>query len=212
MNHYEHTQRSIDKLIPYATNARTHSKEQVASLAASIIEFGFTSPVLIDEDGGIIAGHGRTMAAKKAGMTEVPCIILAGLSEKQKKAYVLADNKLAMNAGWDEDVLKAEIESLMEDDFNVDVLGFDKKELNSMLDEPDEPEPEMEFTEEIGENNDYVVLVFRTELEWVEAQEHFGVKHESGKGRDGRSWGGGIGRVVDGGKYLRKIKNEDSNS
>jgi ParB-like chromosome segregation protein Spo0J len=112
-------------LIPYINNSRTHSDEQVAQVAASIKEFGFTNPILIDEQGGIIAGHGRTMAAKKLGLDRVPCIVLSGLTEAQKKAYVIADNQLALNSGWDLDALRLEIETLQELDFDIDLLGFD---------------------------------------------------------------------------------------
>ena len=120
-------------LIPYANNSRTHSDEQVSQVAASIKEFGFTNPILIDEKGGIIAGHGRLMAAKKLGLAKVPTITLAGLSEAQKKAYVIADNKLALNAGWDTTALTAELERLQELDFNLDLTGFDADELAQLL-------------------------------------------------------------------------------
>lgn len=127
----------IDKLIPYAKNSRTHSDAQVAQIAASIKEFGFVNPVLIDEAGGIIAGHGRVMAARKLGIDEVPCIRLAHLNENQKRAYVIADNKLALNAGWDEEMLKLEIKDLELAEFDISLLGFDAEELENILDEPD---------------------------------------------------------------------------
>jgi ParB-like chromosome segregation protein Spo0J len=101
---------ALDALVPYARNSRTHSPEQVAQIAASIREFGFTNPVLIDDAGGIIAGHGRVLGARAVGLLAVPCLRLAGLSEAQKRAYVIADNKLALNAGWDEDLLREEME------------------------------------------------------------------------------------------------------
>lgn len=125
--------RKINDLIPYVSNTRTHSDEQVNQIASSIKEFGFTNPVLIDADGGIIAGHGRVMAAKKLKMAEVPCIVLEGLTEAQKKAYIIADNKLALNAGWDEELLKLEIENLKELDFDIDLLGFSDDELDGLL-------------------------------------------------------------------------------
>ena len=115
---------SVENLIPYARNSRTHSDEQVAQIAASIKEFGFTNPILIDETGGIIAGHGRLLAAQKLKLKEVPAIELSHLSETQKRAYVIADNKLALNAGWDNNLLQVEIESLKLDDFNLDILGW----------------------------------------------------------------------------------------
>lgn len=130
---------SIDALIPYARNSRTHSDAQVAQIAASIKEFGFTNPVLIDEDGGIIAGHGRTLAARKLGLSEVPCLRLSYLSEAQKKAYVIADNKLALNAGWDDEMLKVELSELKDLDFDLSLIGFDADELANLL-EPEQVE------------------------------------------------------------------------
>jgi DNA modification methylase len=128
---------TIEKLIPYAKNSRTHSDAQIAQIAASIKEFGFVNPVLIDEQDGIIAGHGRIMAARKLGIEEVPCIRLAHLTENQKRAYVIADNKLALNAGWDEEMLKLEIKDLEASDFDISLLGFDAEELENILDEPE---------------------------------------------------------------------------
>ncbi len=116
---------SIGALIPYARNSRTHSDAQVAQIAASIREFGFTNPVLIDQGDGIIAGHGRTLAARKLGLDEVPCIRLSNLTDAQKKAYIIADNKLALNAGWDDDLLKVELEDLALLDFDLTLLGWD---------------------------------------------------------------------------------------
>lgn len=116
---------ALDSLIPYARNSRTHSEEQVAQIAASIREFGFTNPVLVDAEGGIIAGHGRVMAARKLGMTKVPVIELGHLTETQRRAYVIADNKLALNAGWDEELLRLELEDLAADGFDITLTGFD---------------------------------------------------------------------------------------
>jgi len=121
---------SIDKLEPYARNARTHSDEQVAQIAASILEFGFTNPVLVDGDeAGIIAGHGRVLAMQRLGRSEVPCIVMTGLTPQQRRALVLADNKIALNAGWDADLLKLELGELLADGFDVGVLGFGEGEL-----------------------------------------------------------------------------------
>ena len=125
-----------DQLIPYVNNSRTHDNNQVKQIASSIKEFGFTNPLLIDEDGGIIAGHGRLLAADLLGIDEVPTITLVGLTEAQRKAYVIADNQLALNAGWDLDTLKVELDRLTELDFDVDLLGFDDDFLSSLLDEP----------------------------------------------------------------------------
>jgi DNA modification methylase len=123
----------IDRLIPYARNARTHSDVQVSQIAASIKEFGFTNPVLIDSESGIIAGHGRVLAAKKLEMDHVPVIRLEHLTEVQRKAYILVDNKLALNAGWDEELLRVELAALSEADFDLDLLGFEADELNAYL-------------------------------------------------------------------------------
>ena len=117
--------RKTGELIPYINNSRTHSEQQVQQVAASIKEFGFTNPILIDEDSGIIAGHGRLQAAQMMGMDEVPTITLEGLTEAQRKAYVIADNKLALNASWDLDILNIEMESLLEFDFDFKITGFD---------------------------------------------------------------------------------------
>ena len=132
--HYQHSIQKVSDLIPYVNNSRTHSDEQVNQVASSIKEFGFTSPVLIDESGGIIAGHGRVMAAKKLNLEEVPCITLEGLTEAQRKAYIIADNQLPLNAGWDLDKLKLEIDTLTELDFDIDLLGFDDDFLDGLLD------------------------------------------------------------------------------
>jgi ParB-like chromosome segregation protein Spo0J len=123
--------RSADELIPYARNARTHSDAQIAQIAGSIREFGFTNPVLLDGEKGILAGHGRVLGARKLGMERVPCIELAHLSPAQRRAYILADNKLALNAGWDEALLRVEMEDLA--GFDLSLVGFSGDELASLL-------------------------------------------------------------------------------
>lgn len=123
-------------LIPYARNSRTHSDEQVTQIASSIKEFGFTNPIIIDEDNGIIAGHGRVMAAKKLKIDEVPCIQVRGWTEAQKKAYVIADNKLALNAGWDKSMLSLELQELQELDFDISLTGFSDDEIYELSLEP----------------------------------------------------------------------------
>lgn len=127
--------RNVDDLIPYARNARTHSPEQIQKLAGSIKEFGFLNPVVISEDGGILAGHGRVMAAQKLGIKQVPCVVESHLTEAQKKAYILADNRLALDAGWDEEMLKIEISELKDVNFNLDLIGFDGIEIDEILNE-----------------------------------------------------------------------------
>ena len=140
----EITQRKTADLIPYVNNARTHSEQQVLQIAASIKEFGFNSPVLVDGENGIIAGHGRVMAAKKLGLDEVPTIELKHLTKTQKKAYILADNRLALNSGWDNDLLALELGELSDDGFDLDLLGFDVDELGIDGFEADEVEmPEL---------------------------------------------------------------------
>ena len=124
--------RKTSELIPYVNNSRTHSDEQVTQIASSMKEFGFTNPLLLDEDGGIIAGHGRLQAATLLNMDEVPTITLSGLTKAQRKAYVIADNQLVLNAGWNLDTLKLEIETLQELDFDTEVLGFDDDFLASL--------------------------------------------------------------------------------
>lgn len=141
--------RKVADLIPYARNARTHSDEQVSRIAGSIREFGWTNPILVDGTNGILAGHGRLAAARKLGMSEVPVIELAGLSKTQKRAYILADNKLALDAGWDDELLKVELEELKLEGVELDDIGFSSEELDDLLtvddsddsDEPDIPEP-----------------------------------------------------------------------
>jgi DNA modification methylase len=138
------TQVAVDKLIPYVKNSRKHSDAQVAQIAASIKEFGWTNPILVDGDHGIIAGHGRLMAARKLGMKEVPVIELAHFTDTQRKALIIADNKLAMNAEWDTDLLTIELNELLADNFAMEILGFDPKELAALL----EPEVVEGLTDE----------------------------------------------------------------
>lgn len=125
--------RAVSELIPYARNARTHSDEQVARIAASIKEFGWTNPILIDGESGIIAGHGRVLAARKLGLEKVPTIELSGLTEEQKRAYILADNRLALDAGWDEEMLKLEFAELEKEGFELSKTGFSDEEIREMM-------------------------------------------------------------------------------
>jgi DNA modification methylase len=126
---------SVGKLMPYARNARTHSEDQIAQIAASISEFGFVNPILVGDDNGIIAGHGRLLAAKMLGLDEVPVIRLAHLTETQRRALVIADNKIAENAGWDEEMLKLELQSLQDEMFDLDLLGFSDEALEELLED-----------------------------------------------------------------------------
>ena len=144
----------VSNLKPFANNSRLHSEEQIEQVVSSIKQFGFTNPILIDEDNIIIAGHCRVLAAQKLGLVEVPCVILKGLSESQRRAYVIADNKLALNASWDLNILKSEFEALKLDDFNLEFTGFSLEELCDLmpLDVPEtfeEPQQEKESIFEI---------------------------------------------------------------
>ena len=143
----------VERLVPYAKNARTHSDEQVAQIAASIIEFGFTNPILVDSNAGIIAGHGRLLAARKLALAEVPVIVLDQMSAIQRRAYVLADNRLALNASWNDELLAEELAALQAEDFNVGVIGFTDAELTSLFAEvsPEGAAAEDETSEEIPE-------------------------------------------------------------
>jgi len=137
-------------LIPYARNTRTHSPEQVAQIAGSIREFGFTNPVLIDNDNGIIAGHGRVLAARKLGLAKVPCVRLAHLTETQKRAYIIADNKIALNAGWDEEMLGLELSDLRELDFDLGLLGFDADGIEAALNPNEKDSLNNDYTHKVN--------------------------------------------------------------
>ena len=147
------------RLLPYARNSRTHSEEQIAQIAASISEFGFVNPVLVGANGTIIAGHARLSAARKLEMTEVPVIVLDHLNETQRRALVLADNRLALNAGWDEEMLRVELESLKEDDFNLDLVGFTSEELDDLLCDPESIHDGLTDEDAVPESQETAVTV-----------------------------------------------------
>lgn len=128
----------IDKLVPYARNARTHSKEQIAQLRASLREFGFVSPAVIDSKYNILVGHGRVQAAREEGYKTIPCVFAENLTDAQKRAYILADNQLALNAGWDEEMLSVELSDLKDESFDLSLLGFDEKDLEKLMAGPDD--------------------------------------------------------------------------
>jgi DNA modification methylase len=157
---YQIINRAVERLVPYPGNARTHSQDQIAQIAASIKEFGWTNPCLIDGNDGLIAGHGRALAAKSLGMTEVPCIVLDHLTDAQRRALILADNKLALNAGWDEDILRAELAALAGLDFDIGLIGFAEAEIRALqalgtadgnTDPDDVPEPPVEPVSRLGD-------------------------------------------------------------
>jgi DNA modification methylase len=150
---YEYTVKKTDSLIPYINNSRTHDENQVSQIAASIKEFGFTNPVLVDDDNGLIAGHGRILAARKLGLTDIPAIVVSNLTDAQKKALVIADNQLALNADWDIDKLKLEVDTLDDLDFDLDLLGFDADFLKDLMADPiEEGKTDEDSVPEVVEN------------------------------------------------------------
>jgi hypothetical protein len=141
----------LDRLVPYARNPRTHSDEQIEQIAASIVEFGWTNPVLVDSDAGILAGHGRLAAARRLGLEQVPVVVLDHLSPAQRRAYIIADNKLALNAGWDEELLRQELAALEQDGFGLDVIGFSDEELAELLAGPAEEQAGLTDEDQVPE-------------------------------------------------------------
>lgn len=164
--------RPVNDLIPYANNARTHSEEQVNQIASSIKEFGFNNPVLIDEKSGVIAGHGRLKAAKKLGLKVIPTIELTGLSESQKKAFILADNRIALNSGWDIDLLRIELQELQDTDL-APVTGFSDEELNALLCETAKPAEEEEKPEKEEPEADSFNLTLSIPIEYKKQVQDF---------------------------------------
>lgn len=154
--------KNIEDLIPYARNSRTHSDAQVSQIAASIREFGWRNPVLVDGDNGIIAGHGRILAARKLGIDEIPTIDASDMTEAQKKAFIIADNKIATNAGWDEQLLMLEIEDLKSMDADLSILAFSDKEISNILGILDEDE---EIREPSDESRNLIMVELVSERE-----------------------------------------------
>ena len=203
--------RNPEDLIPYAKNSRKHSESQVNQLAASIKEFGFKGAILIEPNDTIIAGHGRVLAAMKAGLTRIPCIIESDLSERQLRAYRIVDNSIALNSEWDVDLLKIEVEEIIEDgDTDLDLLGFEDDFLEDLLkDDPDSgggitgdlphDDPDVEYSNELELNDNYVVLVFKDREKFEQACNRFKIKREK---RNESASGNqmylkyGLGRVV----------------
>ena len=222
---------NIDKLIPYANNARTHSDDQIKKIQASIREFGFVNPVLIDKDYGIIAGHGRVEAAKREGMTEVPCVWVEHLAEAQKKAYILADNRLALDAGWDFKLLSVELEELKELDFDIGLTGFGADELSDIFGEEEleavEDDYEVELPEEpktklgdiyqlgrhrllCGDSTDKATvdkLMDGKKADMAFTDPPYGVNRDKGFGGE-RAFGGGTGNKIKSRVYDGEWDNE----
>lgn len=203
-------QRKIEDLIPYVKNSRTHSEDQIAQIAASIKEFGWTNPILIDGDNGIIAGHGRVMAARKLKYKQVPTIELKDLTETQRKAYIIADNRLALNAGWDNEMLTIELKDLLADGFALDILGFDPKELSALLepevvegltdedavpDVPDEPQTKLGDIYQLGNHrlmcgdstmiNDVEKLVDNAKIDLCYTDPPYGINEKGDRSKRG---------------------------
>jgi len=191
-------QKKVDSLIPYIKNSRTHSDEQVAQIAASIKEFGWTNPILVDGTNGIIAGHGRLLAARKLGYKEVPTIELSELTETQKKAYIIADNRLALNAGWDNEMLTIELNDLLADGFALEMLGFDQAEIDALL-MPDSDDIDNVIGAGAGSLSARFLIppfsVLNAREGWWQDRKRFwlglGIKSELGRGEDGGAAPGG---------------------
>ena len=211
--------RKVADLIPYARNSRTHSDEQVGQIAASIKEFGFTSPILVDGESGIIAGHGRIMAAQKLGIVDVPCMVADGWTDAQKKAYIIADNKLALNAGWDDAMLKIELGELGDLDFDLSLTGFSDEELTAfeMADEPLPGEGDNEgSTASLADKFGIAPFsVLNAREGWWQSRKRawlaIGIKSELGRGENGHHAAPGGSPVVAGydksGKRLTGLEN-----
>ena len=192
---------NINKIIPYHNNPRKN--QAIDKVASSINEYGFQQPIVVDKNMVVIVGHTRLLASKKLGLKKVP-IAIADLSKSQAKAYRLADNRTNEDSSWDEELLKGELLDL---EGLINTIGFEDSELEKLLEEPEpEDDPDVEFSEEIGEANNYIVLVFKNDIDWLSAQTHFNLKTVSSKRQNGKPWSKGIGRVVDGAKYITELK------
>ena len=204
---------NIRDLKPYKKNAKKHPKEQVEKIANSIKEFGFTQPVLVDKDNCVVAGHGRILGAKKAGLKQVPTVCLEDLTPEQIKAYRLADNKLN-ESDWDVSLLDEELKELMSSDINIEVFGFS---IDALEDETIEVEPDVPFTEILNEENNYIVLKFSNKVDWVNAMGVLGIERvrklstkKDGK-KQSKDWNDryGVGRVIDGVKALERMRGNE---
>lgn len=199
--------KNINTLHPYKKNAKKHDKKQVEQIANSIKEFGFTQPVIIDKNNCVVAGHGRILGAKKAGLKEVPTVCLEELTEEQIKAYRLIDNKLN-ESEWDDVLLSQELDELQEQNMDMDLFGF---EIDTLQDGIIEVEPEVPFTEILNEENNYIVLKFNNKIDWLNAMGMFGIEkakaYPTRKEGNKKSFGmrAGVGRVLDGQKALERV-------
>ena len=203
--------KNINTLHPYKKNAKKHDKKQVEQIANSIKEFGFTQPVIIDKNNCVVAGHGRILGAKKAGLKEVPTVCLEDLTEEQIKAYRLIDNKLN-ESEWDKTLLSEELDELAEQNMDMDLFGF---EIDTLQDGIIEVEPEVPFAEVLNEENNYIVLKFNNKIDWLNAMGLFGIEkakaYPTKKEGNKKSFGmrAGVGRVLDGQKVLERVQGNE---
>ena len=190
-------EKKLSDIKPYEKNPRKNDNA-VEYVANSIKEFGFKVPIVIDKDGVIVAGHTRYKASKKLGLEKVPCIIADDLTDEQIKAYRLADNKVGESAKWNDDLLNAELSEIL----NIDMEMFD---FDLSVDEIEEEEPEVEFTQELGEENNYIVLMFDNSVDWLQAQSLFDLKPVKALHSKKGFQRIGLGRVIDGTKFIEKM-------
>lgn len=201
--------KNIKELKPYKKNAKKHNKEQVEQIANSIKEFGFTQPVIVDKNNCVVAGHGRILGAKKAGLKQVPTVCLEDLTEEQIKAYRLVDNKLN-ESEWDTDLLKQSLDEIAEMD--MEVFGF---AMDSLADETIEVEPDVPFTEILNEENNYIVLKFENKIDWINAMGLLGVEkvkaYPTKKDGNKKSFGdrAGVGRVLNGTEVIERLRENE---
>ena len=207
-------------LIPYARNARTHSETQVAQIAGSIQEFGFTNPVLIDADNGIIAGHGRILAAQRLKLESVPCLRLSHLTDAQKRAYVLADNRIALSSGWDSEMLANELSDLHADEFDMSLLGFDADEMAELLGFQSDPETEDKLKAvatqslQVIPGKEYCLILCDGDTEWSQLRDLLGLGLVSRGGyKEGSAFNSvGPERVITMSRFMERLNDVDSHS
>ena len=197
---------NIDELIPYTKNAKLHPEEQIEQIKKSILEFGMNDPIAIDKDNVIIEGHGRLIACKELGLEEIPVIRLEHLTDEQRKAYTLVHNKLTMNSDFDIDLLNEELDDIL----NIDMRDYGFEQILEEIEE-DEIKPEIQFTEVLGEEHNYIVLYFDNEVDWLQAESLFNIQQVKNLStrKDGKISKGmeskGIGRVIRGRDAINKI-------
>lgn len=196
---------NIEDVIPYANNPRNNEKA-IDKVASSIKEFGFKVPIVVDKDNVVITGHTRLLASKKLGLTEVPVIIANDLNKAQVKAFRLADNRVSEYAEWNDELLNIELEALAELDFSMGEFDFKLEALedDEVFEEKEDDKPEVEFSEELLEKHNYVVLYFDNQVDWLQAETLFDIKTVKAKNESKREMKG-VGRVVNGSKALNKI-------